>query len=42
MLVAKATRHCRRNQGYVFSLGLSAAIIGNYPEVNTDRLSVSR
>ena len=42
MPVAKATRHCRLNQGYVFNLGLSVATIGNYPTVNSDRLNVSR
>jgi hypothetical protein len=41
MTVAKATRHSRYNQGYVFSLGLSSAI-GQGTEGNLDRLAVSR
>jgi hypothetical protein len=42
MKVAKATRHSRYNPGYVLSLGLSTATIGQRPEGNLDRLGVSR
>jgi hypothetical protein len=42
MAVAKATRHSRHTQGYVFSLGLSLVPIGEQPEGNLDRLAVSR
>jgi hypothetical protein len=42
MRVAKATRHSRYNQGYVFSLGLSAPSIEKQTEGNLDRQAVSR
>jgi hypothetical protein len=42
MPVARATRHSRYNQGYVFSLGLSAPSIEKQTEGNLDRLAVSR
>jgi hypothetical protein len=42
MRAAKATRHSRCYQGYVFSLGLSLASIGKQTEGNLDRLAVGR
>jgi hypothetical protein len=42
MSVAKATRHNRYNQGYVFNLGSSNKAIGQYAEANLDGTDVGR
>ena len=42
MSVAKATRHDRYNQGYVFNLGSSNKAIGQYTEANLDGTDVGR
>jgi hypothetical protein len=42
MPVAKATRHARKTQGFVFNPGLSMEAIGQYANANLDREDVSR